>query len=271
MKKQCLSLLVAAAFALAACGDNTTKTEATPAKPAATQTAETTNNNPNLKTYVVGSELGYLPFEFMNDKGQADGFEIELLTEIAKMGGFNVQFVNSPRSAVTSTLNDGSRQIWASAIAVSPARLAEVDMSEPFMDFESAVAVADRPENSNVNALNDLAGKKIAFNKASVSNTELVAALRATAVPENSFFLALKSLRSGRADAIVGDTRVFQYYKNHQNDKVRIISLGKGPQPLAFAVKKGNTELLNKINSGIAKMKADGSLDKLIAKWFGGE
>ncbi|MDK4688464.1 transporter substrate-binding domain-containing protein [Kingella negevensis] len=263
MKRAYLSLFIAAALALSACSDNSAKT----APPAEHPTASAQNTN--LPTYVVGSELGYMPFEFIGDKGQAVGFEMEVLEEIAKVSGFQLQFINSPRNAIASTLNDGSRQIWASALSINPKRLEQMDMSEPFMDFEAAIAIADTPENANVQTLQDLSDKKIAFNKGGSSNAETVEKLKGEAVPADTFFLALRSMRLGKADAIVGDVRVFQYYKTHENDKIRIISMGQGAKPLGFAVKKGNAELLTKLNSGLAKIKGDGTLDKLVTKWFG--
>ncbi|MDK4679243.1 transporter substrate-binding domain-containing protein [Kingella negevensis] len=271
MKKQTLSLLVAAAFALAACGDNSAQPtqSTTPSTPAASA-APSAAANPSWETYLVGSELSYIPFEYSGDKGQAEGFEIDVLQAVAQAAEFNIQVVNTPRNTIESSLNNDSRQIWASSLSINPERLEKMAMSDSFLSYESAMLVLDTPENKGIKKPEDLAGKTIAYNKSSYLNAAKTKELSANADESTSFYLALKDVYSGKATAVIGDTRVFQYYQKQADaPKSRIIPLSTESNKLGFAVKKGNVELLKKINAGLQKIKSDGTLDKLIAKWFG--
>lgn len=221
-------------------------------------------------TYLVGSEMTYEPFEFKTKNGEPTGFEVELLQAIAKAEGFNVQFLHGKRSEFAKLLNNDTHQIWASSLSINPERLAQVDMSDGFLDYEPALFLLDNDKTKNLNSPKDLKGQTIATHASSKSNFAFIEEMGATALPVESFYLGIKSLHENKAVAYIGDSRVLQYYQNqHSNVKSRLILLGKEKKSLAFAVKKGNTELLGKINSGLAKVKANGELDKLVDKWFG--
>lgn len=265
----CLSILLLTA----ACSesDNTTSMPNT-----STPTSQTTiqNINPAWKTYLVGSELSYPPFEFKDKDGQATGFEVELLQAVAQKEQFNVQFLHSSRSELQNTLNNGKFAIWASALTNTPERQANMDLSKPFLNVKLAILIADNETNRYIRSTNDLKGKKIALNRnASKTSIEQVTAITGSAdnlIFADSFYLALKEVYANHAIGAFGDSRVLAYH--HEQNKqfpTRNIPLVNTQKELVFAVKKGNSEILNKINSGLDKVKADGTYNKLITKWFG--
>lgn len=258
---------------VAACGEQ-------PSSPSANQPAVAASETPvantasdtvaPMKTYLVGSEISYEPFEFKDKQGEATGFEVELLQAIAKAEGFKVQFLHAKRNEFVKLLDDDTHQIWASSLSINPERLAQVDMSEGFLDYEPALFVLDNEQTKTLKEAKDFKGQTIATHGSSKSNFALIDELGANAVPSESFYLGIKSLHENRAAAYIGDSRVLQYYLNQNPDvKARLVYVGKEKKSLAFAVKKGNAELLQKINSGLAKVKANGELDKLVEKWFG--
>lgn len=104
------------ALALGACSDHKT--------PEAQQQASAAAAVP---VYRVGSHLSYPPFHFVNEKGEPTGFEVEVLQATAKAGGFDVEIINTPRSGLERTLNDGSLDIWSSTISVKPERAEKID------------------------------------------------------------------------------------------------------------------------------------------------
>lgn len=74
----------------------------------------------------------------------------------------------------------------------------------------------------------------------------------------------------GEVDGTLGDSRVLEYFsKQYPNIQTRKISLGEQKRELAFAVQKGDRALLNQINQGLAKVKANGTYQQLVNKWFG--
>ena len=83
--------LLAAGLLLAACG----KKEPAPAAPAPVASAPASAPAP-AKVYVVGTDAAYAPFESQNEKGEIVGFDIDVVTAVAKKAGIEVKFVNTP-------------------------------------------------------------------------------------------------------------------------------------------------------------------------------
>ena len=83
--------------------------------------------------------------------------------------------------------------------------------------------------------------------------------------------LALKELEAGGVDAVVADNGVvIHYVANNPGGKFKTVADKEFvPEQYGIALKKGNTELLEKINKGLAEIKADGTYDAIFSKYFG--
>lgn len=277
MKKLGYLSILALSMALVSCsgetGGNTTPASKTNNNVQTTNSVSTDTSE--FPTYLVGSEISYEPFEFKDAKGNSMGFEVDLLKEIGKVAKFNVVFIHAPRSTLEGSLNNERFNILASALSISPERMEKMDFSEPFLDFVREVYILDTPENASIQAVSDLKNKKIAVN--SGSSTAITTAKELTGseeqvVKESSFYLSLTATYKGKSTGTLGDSRILQYYTTkHPEIKTRTISLGDKPKNIAFAVKKGNTELLNQINQGLKIVKENGTYDQLLKKWFSQE
>ena len=82
--------------------------------------------------------------------------------------------------------------------------------------------------------------------------------------------MALDELKAHGVDAVVGDNGVVEHYvANNGAEQLKIVEDSSfAPEQFGIVVKKGNTELLEKINQGLAAIKADGTYDKIYAKYF---
>lgn len=265
------AFFLAITLALAACNQSTTQTTLPTASETNTTISASVVSNPNWETLLVGSEINYAPFEFKDNSGQPIGFEVDLLTAIAQAEQMNVQFIHNPRNKMVETLNTDKFAIFASALSITPERAAEVDFTQPYMDFYRAVMILDTPENQNIKTIADLNGKKIATNKSSQSNIKIITQMSGAEkiMLAETFYLAMKEVYAGNAVGVMGDNTSLAYYdKRHENVKTRIIRTDEPARQLAFAVKKGNTALLNKLNRGLEKIKKDGTYEKIHDKWF---
>lgn len=284
--------LLTCTFLLAACGqkgssNNNSQSNSPASSPASSQTAASgvaavsepalphQDHNPAWKTYTVGSQLTYPPFHYQGEKGEPLGFEMELLTAVAKAGRFNINIQHAPRTSLESTLNDGSIQIWSSTISVSPERSEKMDFSLPFMNTSREVIfVQDTEENKNITTTAHFRNKLIAANKYSTTAPSIIAKLTGSEknmVVTESYHLSMKELFAGKVDGVFDNELVLTYYlQNNPNaQKTRSILVSDEKKDFAFAVKKGNTEVLEKLNKGLETVKSDGTYQKLVQKWFG--
>ena len=89
--------------------------------------------------------------------------------------------------------------------------------------------------------------------------------------PYSEYFRSLNDeLKAHGVDAVVGDNGVVEHYvANNGAEQLKIVEDSSfAPEQFGIVVKKGNTELLEKINQGLAAIKADGTYDKIYAKYF---
>lgn len=257
--------LLGAGLLLAACGK---KDEPVAAAPAASAPAAAAAP---VKVYVVGTDAAYAPFELQNEKGEIVGFSIDLLRAVAAKGGFEVKFVNTPWEGIFNSLSQGDRDLLISSITITDERKQSMDFSEPYFDAYQLIAVK---ADSTVGKFADLKKLKVGV-QTGTTGDEVVTKLQgknSTNIKRfESMPLALKELEAGGVDAAVGDNGVVvNYVTNNPTAQFKTVSdTAFQPEQYGIAVKKGNTELLGMVNKGLAAIKADGSYDAVVAKYFG--
>lgn len=275
-KKTLLVSLIATAMLVACGGGDKAQQKATqPTAPAEQQaTAPSTNNN--LPTIKVGTDATYPPFEYRDEKGNIFGIEADLLKAIGKNQGFNVNMEHSIRAKWSETLGNGMYDIWASAFYEGNQYAEHADMTKPFMEAYIVVALCgDAEGNKNITSSNQLHGKKIAVSKY-YGQGMIDLATKLTGSPDNvivtdTFYLSARELYTKRVDGVLGANYVLAYYATETDNqaKTRFVAVeGEAPRKLVFLVKKGNQELLDKLNKGIDQALADGTIKALQDKWL---
>ena len=78
----------------------------------------------------------------------------------------------------------------------------------------------------------------------------------------------MMQLINGDVSAVINDKPVTEAYMKKQPDKIKMVGEALNAENYGFAVQKGNQELLDMINEGLANIKADGTFDELVDKWF---
>lgn len=259
--------LVAAGLVLAACGK-----QAEPPAPAPAVEASAPAPAPApAKVYVVGTDAAYAPFESQNDKGEIVGFDIDVVTAVAQKAGIEVKFVNTPWEGIFNTLAQGDRDFLVSAITITDERKQTMDFSNPYFDASQLIAVRD---NSKVAKFDDLKKLKVGVQTGTTGDevvTKLLGKNSTNVKRFESTPLALQELQAGGVDAVVADNGVVAHYvTNNTTSKFKTVSDSSfTPEQYGLAVRKGNTELLEKLNKGLADIKADGTYDQIYAKYFG--
>ncbi|WP_019559571.1 basic amino acid ABC transporter substrate-binding protein [Caldimonas manganoxidans] len=252
--------LIAAGLWLAACS----KQE--PASPAAAPAAA-----PAAKVYVVGTDAAYAPFESQNERGEIVGFDIDIVKAIAAKAGMEVKFVNTPWEGIFNSLNQGDRDLLVSAITITDERRQSMDFTEPYFDAVQLIAVR---KDSPVTKFEDLKTLKVGVQTGTTGDevvTQLLGKDNTNVRRFESTPLALKELESGGVDAVVADNGVVNHYvANNSTAAFKTVSDSSfAPEQYGIAVRKGNTELLAKLNEGLAAIRADGTYDRIYAQYFG--
>ena len=255
--------LLATGLLLAACG----KKEAPPAPaPAPVASAPAP-----AKVYVVGTDAAYAPFESQNEKGEIVGFDIEVLKAVAAKAGIEVKLVNTPWEGIFNALAQGDRDIVVSAVTITDERKGTMDFTQPYFDAQQLIAVR---QDSKVAKFADLKKLKVGVQTGTTGDEAVTKLMGKTSTAIKRFEstpLALKELEAGGVDAVVADNGVvIHYVANNPGGKFKTVAdKDFVPEQYGIAVKKGNAELLAKLDQGLAGIKSDGSYAQIYGKYFG--
>jgi polar amino acid transport system substrate-binding protein len=223
------------------------------------------------RAYVVGTDAAYAPFESQDEKGQIVGFDIDIVSAIAKKAGFELKFVNTPWEGIFNALNQGDRDLLVSAITITDERARSMDFTAPYFDARQLMAVKG---NSKVSRFDELKSLKVGV-QTGTTGDDAVSKLQGKNSTNIKRFestpLALKELESGGVDAVVADNGVvINYVNNNAGARFKTVSDPTFvPEQYGIAVKKGNADMLAKLNRGLADIKADGTYDRIYTQYFG--
>lgn len=265
------SVVVAAALmGLTACGssDSTASTTAASTEESTTSESGTaaasdTNGKGALR---VGSDCTFAPFEY-EENGEYTGFDIELMKAMAdEMGYDGIDVVNTDFKGLIPGLTAEKFDVIASAMYVSDERKESIDFSDSY--FPGGLAIVVQNDNTDITGPDSLNGKSVAVQVGTKSVTYLeehYPDVNIVEVEQNSeMFLQLET---GKVDAVVTGRPAAMVYAK-ESGKVKVLDEGLTEELYAWGVRKGDTELLNDLNSALKTLKSNGTYDELKAKYF---
>lgn len=258
-----LVFLVIGLVAVSGCTDTTDDT--TTEIEAAMAAAETV-------TYTVGTEPYFPPFEYAdeNNSNEIIGFDVDLMNAIAEDQGFEIVWKDLEFDALIPALQSGQIDIIVSGMTITEEREESVDFSDPYINAGLALAVAE--DNEDITSVDDLEGKVVAVQQGSTGAAK-ADELEAEGLVEEVIYLPhvtdiIMNIQSGRADAMINDLPVTIAYSNQHQGVIKIVDDQLQSESYGFAVRTGNTELLEKLNTGLANVKEDGTYDEITNMYF---
>ncbi|WP_461214874.1 ABC transporter substrate-binding protein/permease [Lacticaseibacillus sp. GG6-2] len=221
------------------------------------------------KTYTFYTDVGYAPFEFANKSNTYVGIDIDLIRAIAKEEGFKVNVKPVGFNAAVQALEAKQIDGVIAGMTITPERKVKFDMSKPYYPTGPVAAVK---KGANIHSLKDLRGKRVAI------KTGTAAADYANSIKKKYGFTTVtfddsnnmyQDVITGNSVACFDDQPVLQY-AIATGMKLHIVAKPETVKYYGIALNKGRTDgLMAKLNDGIAKVKADGTYDKIVAKYLG--
>ncbi|MHC5217089.1 amino acid ABC transporter substrate-binding protein/permease [Enterococcus sp. LJL128] len=221
------------------------------------------------KTYDIGTDLTFAPFEFQDSNDEYIGIDIDLLNAIAEDQGFKVNLkplgFDSAIQAVQSNQIDG----MIAGMSITDERKKSFDFSEPY--FDSGLQMAVKQGNDTISSYKDLKGKTVAAKVGTESAAFLEENQKKYDYTIKNFDDATglyQALQNGEADAIFDDYPVLGYAITN-GQKLQLVGEKETGSSYGFAVKKGqNPELIKQFNAGLKKLKEDGTYDKIVSTYI---
>jgi len=224
---------------------------------------------------IAATEDDFRPFEFVKD-GKPAGFDNELVDELRKYAPFEIKQEILPWTGLLAGVSTGKYDIAITAAIITKERTQSLDFTSPIAD--ATHYYVKRKSDTSITAIKDLNGKTVGIQAGSAllgRLPELETMLKADGgklgkvVEYTSYPEAYQDLALGRTDYVVN---TIINLKALVAEKPNVFEIGQpvsGKSFPAWAVKKGNAELLAFMNEFIAKQKASGKFAELQQKWFG--
>ncbi len=217
---------------------------------------------------VVASSATYAPFAFENKDKQIVGFDIDIVNAIAKQQNMKLRIVNTPFTSIFASLNNGDVDFVISGVTINEKRKQSFDFSAPYFDARQLIAV---PKDSTVKSLQDLKDKKVSVVSGSTADDVMSREVGKSSTNIRRFEstpLIISELAAGGVDAAIGDNGVIAY-RVSQVPALKTVEDPNFPvEHFGIVVRKGDKALQDKINAGLAAIRADGSYSVIYKKWF---
>ena len=251
MKSLFSLVLVSASILLTSCGNDSTK---------------------NSNKLLVGTEPTFPPFEMRDSKTkEIVGFDIDLIKAIAADQGLEVEVKNLGFDALIPALQAGSITLAASGMSITDKRKKAVLFSDSYIN--AGISVAVNKSNKKYNSIDKLkgasAGVQIGSTGAARAKILLEQGVLSKVKTFENVALAMAELVAGGVDLVINDGPVSQAYVDRQSDVLKLLPGHLQSDSYGFALRRGNSELVQKINAGLKNVKANGTYKKIQEKYFG--
>ncbi|MEZ5911831.1 MAG: transporter substrate-binding domain-containing protein [Paracoccaceae bacterium] len=215
------------------------------------------------QTVRMGTEGAYPPYNFVNDAGEIDGFERELGDELCARAELTCEWVKNDWDTIIPNLVSGNYDTIIAGMSITDERDEVIDFTQNYIPPRTSSYVA-LSEDADLNGV-------IAAQTATLQSG-YIAESGATLLEFATVDEMMAAVRNGEADATFFDTDYLKPVVDSSNGELKFVGeaivLGKGT---GMGLRESDTELREKFDAAITSMKADGSLNAMITKWFGAE
>jgi ABC-type amino acid transport substrate-binding protein len=257
MKKNVIAMagVVCMAALLTACAGSGTKTETTEA-----------GQQEAAGKLVMVTNAEFPPYEYY-DNNEIVGIDVDITRAIADKMGVELDVRDMAFDSLIPAVQSGKADFTAAGMTVNEDRLKNVDFTDTYAEAAQVIIVK---EGSEIKTPDDLMGKKIGVQTGTTGDIYADDIEEADVQRFNKGLDAVMALSQGKIDAVIIDREPSKVFVK-ENAGLTILDEAFTEEEYAIAIKKGNAELLDKMNSAIKELKESGELKKIVDKYITAE
>ncbi|MBR7089137.1 MAG: transporter substrate-binding domain-containing protein [Lachnospiraceae bacterium] len=216
---------------------------------------------------VMATNAEFPPYEY-HEGSAIVGIDAEIAAAIAEKMGCELQIEDIAFDAIIPEVTSGKADMGMAGMTVTEERMENVDFSATYAVARQVVIVA---EGSGITSLADLDGKTIGVQQGTTGDIYATDEFGDDHIERYAKGMeAVQALSQGKIDAVIIDNEPAKVFIT-ENEGLIILDEAYADEEYAIAVKKGNTVLLEQINKALEELKADGTLDAIVAKYISAE
>lgn len=217
----------------------------------------------NKNEIIMVTEAGFAPYEYY-ENGEIVGVDIAIAKEIAKELGKKLVVKNVDFDSIVSELKSGKADFAAAGMSITEERKKQVDFTIEYVTSNQVVVVK---KDSSLNDITQLDGKKIAVQLGTVGDSYVTENYKNSEINrQKKFLVAAEAVKNNKADCIVMDQIPAQQLVS-QNPELKILDGILFKDSYGMAVKKGNTELLDTMNTVLQRLIDEGKIEEYIIEY----
>ncbi len=220
---------------------------------------------------IVGMEVRFFPFEYVDTDGRPIGFDVDLANMAAQELGVPVEIKDMEFSGLIPALQTGKIDMIISGMTRTPGRAKTVSFTQPYFETGLCALISNKraPDVSEIGQLN--AEGRILAVKLGTTGDIVTGRLfpKAQVKRFKDETECVLEVASGRADAFIYDeVSIVRHYAQNSQTTHAILKPFTF-EPYAIAIKSGDFDFLNWLNIFLETIKADGRYQDLRKKYFG--
>ncbi len=225
------------------------------------------NGTAQAGVLVMATNAEFPPYEY-HEGSAIVGIDAEIAAAIAEKMGCELQIEDIAFDSIIPEVSSGKADMGMAGMTVTEDRKTNVDFSDTYAIARQVVIVK---ADGGITSLEDLEGLTIGVQQGTTGDIYASEEFGDDHIERYAKGMeAVQALTQGKVDAVIIDNEPARVFVN-ENEGLVILDEAYADEEYAIAVKKGNTELLNQINAALAELKADGTLDAIVAKYISAE
>lgn len=211
---------------------------------------------------ILATEAGFAPYEYYQD-GEIVGVDIDIAREIAASLGKELVIKDVSFDFIINEIKSGKSDIGAAGMSITKERLEEVDFSVEYAVSNQVVIV---PMDSRITSIDQISNQRIAVQLGTVADSYVNKNYKdATVIRQKKYLSMVEDLKAGKVDLIIMDLLpASEIVKS--NEGLKILDEYLFTDKYGMAIKKGNKELLDKVNDVLTRLMSEGKIEEYTIK-----
>lgn len=212
----------------------------------------------------VGTNAEFAPFEYL-DNGKIVGFDIDLINEIGKLIGKEIIIKNIAFDGLLPAMQAKKLDLIIAGMTANDERRKSVNFSTPY--FTSKQAIIINNDNDKITSFESLPNNNVGVVLGYTGDVIVTDIKDVNIQRYNASSEAIMALNSKKVDAVVIDFEPAKNYVKY-NENLKLIETDLAQEEYSIAIPKDNPALLEEVNKALETLKANGTYEALLKKYF---